>query len=194
MCKIVSHAAAMPLLIAAVDCSHCAKQLILPHVSQEPLNCAVLCCAVLCCVVLCCAVLLCAVLFYAVLCCSWLGSDALRCAVLCCAVLSCAVLKVACSLTFGVHGAQEVAGQVRKHHDGPKGMSRRESFKLSHVIENRLAKGGSGQGFGPHATQANTLPSLEALPEEPTPQQVCHDANIKQNFNNDDNLMIMIAI
>ncbi|DBA77663.1 TPA: hypothetical protein ACH3X1_009459 [Trebouxia sp. C0004] len=66
---------------------------------------------------------------------------------------------------------QEVAGQVRKHHDGSKGVSRRESFKLSHVIENRLAQGGSGQGFGPHATQANTLTSLEALPEEPIPQQ-----------------------
>ncbi|KAL0037225.1 hypothetical protein WJX79_007052 [Trebouxia sp. C0005] len=66
---------------------------------------------------------------------------------------------------------QEVAGQVRKHHDGPKGVSRRQSFKLSHVIENRLARGGSGQGFGPHATQANTLTPLEALSEEPTPQQ-----------------------
>lgn len=71
---------------------------------------------------------------------------------------------------------------MRKHHDGPKGVSRRESFKLSHVIENRLAKGGSGQGFGPHATQANTLTPLEALPEEPTPQQVRHDANHKKYF------------
>ncbi len=111
---------------------------------------------------------------------------------LCCAVLCWAVLKVACSLTVGLHGAQEVAGQVRRHHDGPKGVSRRESFKLSHVIENRLAKGGSGQGFGPHATQANTLTPLEALPEEPTPQQVCHDANHKQYFNSHDKFIIMI--
>ena len=93
------------------------------------------------------------------------------------AVLCCAVLGVTASLTGGLHGAQEVAGQVRKHRDGPKGVSRRDSFKLSHVIENRLAKGGSGQGFGPHAPQANTLTSLEVLPEEPTPQQVCHNAN-----------------
>ncbi len=218
-CKIVSHATAILLLIAAVDCRHCAKQLILPHLPQDPLNCAVLCWAVMCCAglcwavmccaVLCCAVLCCAVLCCAVLCCAgrvWavmrcaalccymlccavlflagilcavLCCAVLCCAVLCCAVLCCAVLEVACSLNFGVHGAQEVAGQVRRHHDGPKGVSRRESFKLSHVIENRLAKGGSGQGFGPHATQANTLTPLEALPEEPTPPQVCHGANNK---------------
>ncbi len=158
------------------------------------LCCAVLCCAVLCCAVLCCAgrvwavmrcaalccyMLCCAVLFLAGILCAVLCCAVLCCAVLCCAVLCCAVLEVACSLNFGVHGAQEVAGQVRRHHDGPKGVSRRESFKLSHVIENRLAKGGSGQGFGPHATQANTLTPLEALPEEPTPPQVCHGANNK---------------
>jgi len=152
----------MLLLIVIVERRHCAKQLILPHLPQEALNCAVLCCAGL---------------GWAGLGWAGLGCAVMRCSVLCCAVLCYAVLEVACSLNVGVHGAQEVAGQVRKHHDGPKGVSRRESFKLSHVIENRLAKGGSGQGFGPHATLANTLTLLEALPEEPAPQQVCHDVS-----------------
>ena len=117
----------------------------------------------------------------------------LGCDVMCFAVLCCSALEVIGSLTVGLHGAQEVAGQVRKHHDGPKGVSRRESFRLSHVIENRLANGGSGQGYGPHATHADALTSLEAFPEEPTPQQVCHDAHRKQYFNSDDRLMISTA-
>lgn len=67
---------------------------------------------------------------------------------------------------------------MRKHHDGHKGVSRRESFKLSHVIQDRLAKGGSSQGFGPHASQANSLTTLEALPEEPISPQVCHTIHL----------------
>ncbi|KAA6419574.1 MAG: hypothetical protein FRX49_10499 [Trebouxia sp. A1-2] len=128
---------------------------------------------------------------YALLCCAGLGWAGLGCAALRRAVLCCTVLEVTGAPTIGLHIAQEVAGQVRKHHDGPKGVSRRQSFKLSHVIENRLARGGSGQGFGPHATQANTLTPLEALSEEPTPQQVCHDADNKQYLNSGDNLEVM---
>ena len=94
-------------------------------------------------------------------------------AVLCRAVLCCAVLQPT-TLSLLSWLAQEVAGQVRKHQDVHKGVSRRESFKLSHVIQDRLAKGGSSQGFGPHASQANSQAnSLEALPEEPIISQVC---------------------
>ena len=150
----------------SADCWHCEKQLILPRLPQEPFN-------------------------YALLCCAGLGWAGLGCAALRRAVLCCTVLEVTGAPTIGLHIAQEVAGQVRKHHDGPKGVSRRQSFKLSHVIENRLARGGSGQGFGPHATQANTLTPLEALSEEPTPQQVCHDADNKQYLNSGDNLEVM---
>ena len=61
---------------------------------------------------------------------------------------------------------QEVAGQVRKHHEAHTAVSRRETFKLSHVVQDRLAKGVSSQGFGPQASQAQAWTTLESLPEE----------------------------
>ena len=67
---------------------------------------------------------------------------------------------------------QEVAGQARRHQEADRAISRRDSFRLAHVIEQRLSKGGSGQGYGPGAKQALTLTGPDSVSEYPVPPQV----------------------
>lgn len=61
---------------------------------------------------------------------------------------------------------QEVAGQVRKHGPPHRALSRRESFKLTHVVHSRLAQTFSGQGNCPDGAGAEGHSPLDAVPEE----------------------------
>ena len=59
-----------------------------------------------------------------------------------------------------------MAGRVRSQHQGGGKVTRRESFKVSHMVQQILATGASSQGFGPHATQVMATESLDTLEEE----------------------------
>lgn len=59
-----------------------------------------------------------------------------------------------------------MAGRVRNQHQGHAALSRRESFKVSQVVHQRLARGPSGQGFGSHATQAMAADDLHRFEED----------------------------
>lgn len=65
-----------------------------------------------------------------------------------------------------------MAGRVRSQHQGVGKVTRRESFTVSHMVQQRLATGASSQGFGPHATQVMVIESLDTLEEELDNMQV----------------------
>lgn len=59
-----------------------------------------------------------------------------------------------------------MAARVRHERQGTGKVTRRESFKVSHMLNHRLATGASSQGFGPHTSQVMATKGLDALEEE----------------------------
>lgn len=63
---------------------------------------------------------------------------------------------------------------MRRHQEADRAVTRSDSFKLAHVIDQRLAKGGSCQGFGPEAKQALKPTALQSMPDEADPAKVSY--------------------
>lgn len=70
---------------------------------------------------------------------------------------------------------QDMAGRVRSQHEGHGKVTRRESFKVSHMVHQRLSAAASSQGFGPHITQLMGTQSLDTFDEELDTTQVKSD-------------------